>query len=313
MQKIFLNKESFLRPIWIILSVFFVFSLRTNRWNNWLEGLIGSKIADDKYYLELITHFSIGQPEIVKAPFGYRILIPFLASKFPFSPETALNILNFLALLATVFVMARCFKHLAKNALLYNSLITLFIFSFPTAYYSSIGYLDIWVVFMASIIAYLAIFNKGIIWYLVVFAVGVFIKESVIVLLPFVIAHQLSKKPLKGTPKIYQTILFSVVSFLIWLIAYKINRNISPVENIDFLWRPKWRIIYENLSRPRLVPALILSLGVQGFWFAYSLIKKRISIYSVWSIGFFSFFGLWIVAITSAYADGRFIWPAMIF
>ncbi len=308
LSRLFLNNKNQLKPIWIIISAFLVLGIRFNRWILCLENLIGSKVADDKFYVDLVNHFKSGTPETIRAPFAYRLFVPFLASKIPTDAFTAINLLNAFAFIASIFFLRKSLINTTPNTKIQNTLILLFIFSFPSAYYSVIGYLDVWLVFLASFTVLVVTAKFHWLWFIPIISIGVFIKESVIVLLPLMSLYSFSSKN-----KYKTSILFFITALSIWLGLTFLIRNIAPAANDHYLWLPSIDKINMNLDRARLIPSLALTIGVQGFWMLWLILTRKIPLFNIWTLGFASWLILWLFAFTSAYADGRFIWPGMVF
>ena len=98
------------------------------------------KLVDVRQYINY-TNFFKGQSEKfqVKAPFSYRPLLPFVASKLPFNAMTSINIINIVSLLFAMLILFRIlnlydidFKYCLLGC-------SLFVFSFPTFYYGAVG------------------------------------------------------------------------------------------------------------------------------------------------------------------------------
>jgi hypothetical protein len=284
--------------------------IRFNRWISWLEAFLSSKAQDDLYYVQLVTHFKTGFPESIKAPFGYRVVIPYFASYLPFNSETSINILNAFAFLSTIFILRHCLNLISSNSKLKNYLLLLYIFSFPSAYYITIGYLDVWLTLLASLAAMVHLMKKHWLLYLFILIIGVGIKESVLVLLPLM---TLSVWLNTMKAKSFNVLKFALTSIMAWIITYYLIRQIAPASNSSYMWWPDLNWLINNLNRPRMLPAFLLSFGIQGMFLTWIVIFRKMSPTSIWTVGTLSFVTLWIYALTSAYADGRFIWPGMVF
>ena len=192
-----------------------------------------------------------------------------------------------------------------------NMLLLLFIFSFPALYYSVVGYLDIWILLFTSISSLLAktiqsTRTQSI--YLLARFIATFFKESVIFTLPFISLTLLQK-----SKSIRKTLLFIFSALSLWIISSYLSRHIIPTNDINYTWLPSIKRVIMNANRPRAIPSLLLSIGIQGFWFVWLIFRRKIAFSSPFSIGFFSFFSLWVYSFLTAYANGRFIWPAMVF
>jgi len=79
-----------------------VASLRFNQWDPWIIGsLTGNagtgKLGDADQYVQVVEYFRGDVSALSASPFGYRILLPFIASLLPFSALSSLNLLSLLA------------------------------------------------------------------------------------------------------------------------------------------------------------------------------------------------------------------------
>jgi hypothetical protein len=146
--------------------------------------------------------------------------------------------------------------------------------------------------------------------YLIILIIGVGIKESVLVLMPFMtLSVWLNSKKEKAR----NVLKFALISIAAWIMTYYLIRQIAPASNASYVWWPDLNWLINNLNRPRMIPAFLLSFGIQGMFLTWIVIFRKMSPTSIWTVGTLSFVTLWLYALTSAYADGRFIWPGMVF
>ncbi|MFY0674260.1 MAG: hypothetical protein JXQ87_12705 [Bacteroidia bacterium] len=259
----------------------------------------------------MVKYFRNVTAENIVAPFSFRPLAPYLASFLPFDAETSLNTLNAIAFTISILILQQLINGFEIGSRAKNLLLLFFIFSFPAAYYTTVGYLDIWVVLFTMVTVYLFKYYslyQALFFYLLLLFICTFLKESVIVSVGFVTAFIYSQRKNLGKTLI---ILSAILS--IWILANTLTRQVIPVKNVGYSWVPSLKSIEFNLSRPRALPSLLLSIGAQGFFYSWLVVKKRVPLNSPYFVGFLSFAALWVYSFLTAYANGRFIWPGMIF
>ncbi|MCY3837853.1 MAG: glycosyltransferase family 39 protein, partial [Gammaproteobacteria bacterium] len=138
----------------------------------WIRGKLG-----------LYGYPDVPGEQLLEAPFGYRLAVPALAAVLPFSPMTAINMLNVLFVVATVLLLYRLQRLLAlpdRDALTGCALVAV---SFPTFYYSTIGWIDPVVVFAIAACLNL-IYERRHLAAALVIGVGFLAKENIIMVLP---------------------------------------------------------------------------------------------------------------------------------
>ena len=85
--------------------------------------------------------------EILIPPYTTRVLVPFLASKLPFSTDTSINIINLVSMVLSLFVLYYILKiYSLPDKYIYLGCL-LYVFSFPTFYYGTVTYVDAVLVF----------------------------------------------------------------------------------------------------------------------------------------------------------------------
>jgi len=133
-----------------------------------VEGYI--RLAD--YYRGRIPADSLIQP------YSYRPLVPLAASLLPFDAQTAINVIDALCLLLTVIVLDRFLALLGLDSRARNAGCLLFIVSFPTFYYGTIGFVDPAAVLFAALGAYAVVREKTALFVATLIA-GVLVKEKI--------------------------------------------------------------------------------------------------------------------------------------
>jgi len=267
-------------------------------------------IGDAGNYIRYIEHFKGKNISgTIAAPFIFRPFVPFVAAFLPFDSMTAINILNIFSLLLTLFSLNLLLSYLRYSFSLRVMGSLLFIFSFPTFYYGTIGYIDPVVIFFLAIGTYFLLTEK---WnYLIaLFAISGLTKETLVILIPVafisLMFHSYSWKKKIG--------LFLSLS-LAFFVTYKIIRFYTPSAG-SYFWWPSKEYFFGNIGRPKNWGGLILGFGLPGFISlrAFSLFKKSIPEVKIWLAplltGVLMAVVLHFYAVGSAYVDGRFIWTS---
>jgi len=283
-------------------------------------GLIGTytgktdgeiSYGDAIHYINYVEYFR-GNASLneIPLPFTYRPLIPFLASILPIeSPMTSINVLNLTALYITLLFIFLCLRRLGFEFL--HAMLGCFMYSvsFPVFYMSTTGYMEPCAMCLLAI-GYYSIVREKWMFVALTIIVGMFVKEVMVLLIPVSIVHLIIHK--KGAVRI---ILWSIVLGICFVTSSALIKNTYG----DFYWVPSIETLMANL-RLRAMLSVMLSFGLPG---ALSLIFiariKRFSRFappaSVWPIltGLMLAFLLVFFSMLTAYTDGRFIWPALIF
>ena len=186
-----------------------VAGLRFNR-ADWLVGPFTMAdgtvhLGDSRYYVETVRWLSgemddviAGQEETdtkfdrlgiasniqgIRAPFCYRLVVPALAAALPLSPMTAINAVNVLLVVGAMLLLYRLQRLLAlsERDALFGS--ALFAVSFPTFYYSTIGYVDPVVVFAVTACLNL-IYGRHYLAAALVIGFGLLAKENIVMVVP---------------------------------------------------------------------------------------------------------------------------------
>ncbi len=270
-------------------------------------------LGDAEFYLKYVEYIKDRDsvdPAEIDVPYLYRPLVPMIAASMSFfNPMTALNVINLLCLAMAVLFFV---KWLSMTGFSFRHSIIggyLFVVSFPVFYYGTVGYLDpcvLPVLTFGLLLIYTNRFNSlGIL----IFA-GVFIKETVLILIPVALVYlMVQKKPVKKY-------------LIILLLAYIIPNVFLRILFLDVghgLWHPNMPSFADNF-RLRTLLSWTLTLGLPGlgavfFILHYSVTKRLFSkkvYYPVYAGGLFV---LMITAYSfiSVYTDGRFLWPLTVF
>lgn len=241
-------------------------------------------------------------------PFCFRPLVPLTASLLPVDSHTAINLINLASLFGVVVVLDRLMRHLGfgSRARVVGSL--LFIVSFPTFYYGTLGFVDPPSLLIVTSAAYLALQGKYL-SFLGLVPLAVLVKETnaVIAFLPAIHAWatgELSSANLRLT-------VSSLVLALMTAIAI---HAILPFPNPGFIWWPRMEAVLKNTSRPRAQLSFLLTLGLPGALAVAALVGGRAKDVLRRSDIRFLLGGaglalaLYAYSLTAAYADGRVVW-----
>ncbi|MBL1211749.1 MAG: hypothetical protein HND52_00205 [Ignavibacteriae bacterium] len=269
------------------------------------------KLSDSEKYVAITNYFrgEVDAKELLP-PFSYRPLVPYIASLLPFKAMTAINLINLAVLIIAIFILYKLLHLLGID--FSSSIIAcgLFVVSFPTFYYATIGFLDPSLIFLLIIGTYL-IFKNKLISLLIVISFGVFVKETIIIL-PMILAAYLffNKRLFKKDG------LILLLSIIIFTIGFFVTRLIIPA-NPEVGWMPSIEQLLFNITRPRTFISFILSFGAPGFLslfiFKYKnsiWLNEKFALTATLITGVIISIALFGFAMLSAYADGRFVWTS---
>jgi hypothetical protein len=269
------------------------------------------KLGDAAQYTAMTQYFR-GESTIddLHTPFTYRPLIPFLAALLPFDAMTAINLINLTALLVTIIFLYLIMVWLGIDFTYSIIGCGIFVVSFPTFYYSAIGYIDPVLICLLTIGLYF-IFTNNWIALAGVIITGAFVKETVLILILLLAAYLIFNRKLFSKQGL---ILLSLS--IVFLISYYAARRIIPM-NPTIGWMPSFEILIFNLSRLRSWLSFLLTFGVPGV-FALLIFRYRATSWfhenfaetATLITGFFISILLFGYSMLSAHADGRFIWTS---
>ena len=242
---------------------------------------------------------------------NWRPLFPYIASLIPLSAITSLSILGILSLFLSVMI-------LKKNLHLMNipekrifQGIYLFIFSFPSFYYTTIGYVDPGLIMMLTLGLYFCITNR-LLFFMAVIAIGVFMKEGIIILIPVLFFYLY-----KSNKNLLHLFLFPSCATILYIVCSLIIREnaINSSESYQLFWSPSIEMIKYNLNRPNSWLSLFAVLGIplgiiiNNYKKLRSLIVKNIFVIPLIS-GILISVLMYCFAFVSTVADGRTLWAS---
>jgi len=307
-----LDKLKFKHLAFLVLSLVVIIIPRFN-WGEVgpLKPFVGIKPFDIEQYIDYTEFFrgEIDDNSQLEGPFVYRPMTPFLASFLPFDPLTSINLVNLIVLLLALIPLVKMLQllQLKSNYVFMGAI--LFVYSFPLFYYGTSGYIDSVLIGFIMTAVYLMLSNK-IILFFVVFALGVGVKETIVILIPVFAIYLF----FQSNFSLKKNISLLLLLILVYSICTILVRNITP-ESETYIWFPYLEVILDNLVRPKTYLSILLTFGIPGIGallYINVVLRKQLFISQqpalvtglivTMLISFFSLF--------AAYADGRHIWTS---
>lgn len=267
---------------------------------------------DASYFKAYVEHFRGETPtDVIRPASNWRLLVPLLASPLPFDPLSSLNLINLLCVAASIpFLFFSVLKISASGALSWLGC-WLFIFSFPTFYYSTIGYVDPGVMLCTAAVLYFTLCQNRLGVFLF-FALGCLAKETIVLVIPFVVGYNWfhSKK---------QTVVVLFLLAAVYIVLNLLLRHyayITPGQLNPSFWKFSTSAVIQNVYRLNSWLAPVLSFGIPGL--LLSLQSYRVGIDKIrqstvllasW-IFVFGAFALTLISATATFCDGRMMWQA---
>lgn len=298
-------------PFALLLCFFLVVAVRFNR----NDLLVERSLGDARFYIGNVE-FLRGAPLAfnVQAPFNERLLVTLAAAPLPFDPMTSINIVNVVFLLASLWFLYQLLEHFRLDDKLVWIGLYLFVLSFPTFYYGTIGYVDSGVLLMIFAGTYAIYKEKHALFLLSIF-LGTIAKEGIVLLIPVAMAYAFTRKN-------YRWYFSAAAGMVVYLLAWGLVKRYIPNGHGDtpvLFWQPiTWRII-SNFTRPNAYISSILSFGIPGAMCCYYLCRFGGAVKSAWKdelplwVGTIGGYLLWFYTLFSAHTDGRFFWIAYCF
>jgi hypothetical protein len=191
----------------------------------------------------------------------------------------------------------------------------MFIFSFPTFYYGTVGYVDPALIFFLIVCTYFIVVGNTLMFVLSA-TLGCFAKETVILVVPVFLIN----RHLRNRSAIISVAVTAVCALVFWARKVVVQEFYSQAGQL--LWYPSWQTVINNLSRARAWGSVILTFGLPGFlclfFLANQFLKKKTC--QVDKAVFYSLLGglgmslaLIVYSLFTAYLDGRFVWTSYAF
>lgn len=306
-------KITFKWLLFIVIACVMVTAVRFNRNDYGIAQYTGTSPLSDHYeYIAMTQYFKGEDPHrAITMPFSYRPLVPLIASTLPFEAMTALNVVNLIALILTVIVIQLIIAEYQQKPKEKYLFAALYIFSFPTFYYTTIGFVEPPAQLMMALGVYLIIKQHFQTLLLLMF-VSVFIKETSIMLVACYLTYHYAPK------NKYQTLLQTAALFAVYLLATYLSRKWSIDQRL-YIWHFELEKFLLNIGKIRTYASAVITLGIPVAIVIYLHIKN-IRYYNLNHkairlvlTGLFLSVALFFYSILTAYADGRPFWYAYLF
>lgn len=271
-------------------------------------------LGDADEYIALVEYFRSGATGPgLRAPFAQRILAPWLASRLPFEPMTSLNIVNLAALLAAMVLLDLSLGATGATNRGRWLGVGLFVFSFATFYYGTIGFVDPVLIGWLAAAQFCLVSNRYA-WLMLILFLGGMTRETMLIFVPVLAVDVWFVRQTRP-----RKIVWVAAGFLAVVLGIAVARQVSPVTSDGLVAGPTLERLMSNVVRPRAWLSLLLTLGLAG---ALALWGLAMVAAGRWTLprrllpmvaGFAGGLALFGVAMLTAYADGRFAWTTVVF
>lgn len=308
--------------ILILLSVFIIIigSFRFNRNDSGFSKLTVPNSSYDPIksndairYINMTDYYKgTADPEILIPPYTTRVLVPFIASKLPLASDTSINIINLISMILSLYILYYTLVFYKLPTRFVYSGCFLYVFSFPTFYYGTVTYVDAVLLFFLFLSFYFILTGR-MIFLILTLILGTCVKESMLLIIPVFFVNSFLMKN-KLTSVFLKTFTLLIIYFLTIYFLHMIKPN-----KLSYLWFPSYEVFISNVIRPRTFLSFILTLGIPGILsvllIIYYFIKEKTILKNNLTLitGVIISFCLWSYSVISAYSDGRFIWPSIVF
>jgi hypothetical protein len=275
-------------------------------------AIVERPMNDARYFVAYVEYFRGLEPsDVIRPASNWRLGVPFIAAYLPFSPLTSINIVNIFALTLAVYLLYLSLRALtiAKGYCWLGC--WLFLISFPTFYYTSIGYVDPGVLPFMALMVYATV-RKHFLFAMLAITAGALTKETIILMLPFYfISGAIEKRKyiwLQAAILLFQYVL---INWLLRKYAF-----VSPGEHNPSFWSISAYAVMSNVMRLNSYLAPLLSLGLPALFFylylkyfaPHEIIKSVLIRAVLFSLP--GFILVFLLTIITTYCDGRIIWQA---
>jgi hypothetical protein len=303
----FLSNKS---KLWLCLVTLILFVIITSVRFNRNNAIVNRPLNDARYFIAYVEHFRGEIPsDVIRPASNWRMLVPFVAAILPLEPLTAINIINQLLLLLSMFMLyiSMLYLKISKGYVWLG--LMLFSVSFPAFYYTTIGYVDAGVMFFVSTCIYATLKQS---WWLfmVSFVLGFFAKESIVVVLPFGVVYLFMQGKRKHAIALGLILITTYLAESYWVRHYA---YLTPGEKNNMFWVINPENIGLNLKRINSLLAPILTLGLVGLIYLFSIksaIKTNKALTCASLLLLATTLAMYTFAFITTYADGRPFWLA---
>lgn len=273
------------------------------------QVIVKQQPYDSKYFIAYVEYFRGQIPsEAIRPATNWRFLVPLIASQLPFSAATSINLINALFLGLSLIIFFKIQQSLNVPSKLNWRSIWLFIVSFPTFYYATIGYIDA-SLFLFMAVSIYATLNNNTLLFIIAILVGLCVKETMVIAAPFYLVYHFKTNRKNA---ILTTLIIAILSVILLLII----KQLAPVTDLETknnFWKFSLKNAEINFHRFNTWVSFIASIGVISAAFILNrkqvfnnLIKKQLKLACIvcFSVGLV----LYALSYFSTIADGRIIW-----
>jgi len=217
-----------MRKIIIPILAFIISVIATCFWQKYGESW--EILADGEKYLLIV------ESKIVSAPFGYRILIPYLVKILPLNPNTGFQLITTICLAATaVFIALYQLKMFDPSRLV--AIACLFYFSsFAFIYYSTtLIRPDPFILMLIAFIIYRSNDNISSLMILLLITLGIFAHETILICIIFLWIDKIFQQKITGGMKYKysQLLVISIGSIFVFIVSRKVL-NVEVSSNMSY-------------------------------------------------------------------------------
>jgi len=275
-----------------------------------IDAPVGHPI-DVEGYARLVRYFRGDLPAAALiAPFCYRPLGPALAAGLPAAPVTAINLVNLASLAGVVWLLDAVGGLAGLRSRGQWAVGLLFVFSFPTFYYGTIGFIDPIALATAALVLLLVIRGAPMAALIPAIALATLAKETNVALALLPLGVGIAQRSWGRSA--WRTALLLAGGVGTFLLV----QALMPAPGQDLRPVPGLAVALENLSRPRTYLSLALTIGVPALLASFAVMSGRArallrpDAYGVLLLGSLLAGVLYAVSIVGAHTDGRLIWIA---
>jgi len=268
-------------------------------------------LSDAANYLAQVDYYRGGPPtELLISPFAERLLAPWLAARLPFAAMTALNVVNLLALAAALAFIDATLGLLGVGGRGRWLGGALFVFSFPTFYYGAIGLVDPALIAFLAAALYFLLAGRWV-GLVVALLLGGLTRETIVLFLPVLVVYFACCTGRARRDAIW--LLAAIGATLGGVLLAHLLRPAAAGEG--YLWLPDWGRFLRNAARPRAWVSGAITLGLPAGLALWAMARHWPPPRWTWPLlaGWLTCLALFVFAMFTAYVDGRFVWPAIIF
>ncbi len=275
-----------------------------------IRRFTSSSSGDSDQYVALVRWFR-GLGGAVDAPFAFRPLAPWLASRLPAEPMTALNLVALLSIfLGTASVFAIAHRTRGGDLRVATLAGLLFGLSFQVFYYGATGQIDAVSIGLSALSVALLV-HEQLAASLAVFFIAMLAKETSIAIAPFLFLFTFPRSRARAA------VVAGVVAAAT-VASIAIVHRVGPAVPNAYSWAPNTAELLENLARKRMYATFLLGVGIQGAAHVVAAARERgrspwARLFDPWTVGFATSLALFAFALTTAWADARFLWSGQIF